>query len=139
MLEYTNMEDDVGNKLVKSKIPELLQEIPQPPKRLYGRGKLPGKNVICLCVVGSRRYTSYGKEACGHIIRGLAGYPICVVSGLALGIDTIAHEIALDAGLQTIAFPGSGLSDKVLYPATNLSLAHRIIESGGGLVSEFEP
>lgn len=91
-----------------------------------------------LCVVGSRESTPYGKLACEHIIKGLAGYPITIVSGLAIGLDAYAHHAALDAGLKTIAFPGSGLNESVLYPKSNHYLAEQILESGGMLVSEFE-
>lgn len=139
MIYYSIMEESHNDGNEISRIPRLLQEIPKPPKRLYVRGKLPEDHMVCLTVVGSRRFTRYGKEACEHLIRGLAGYPIVIVSGLALGIDTIAHETALAVGLKTIAFPGSGLSDAVLYPASNVSLAKRIVESGGALVSEFPP
>jgi DNA processing protein len=61
------------------------------------------------------------------------------VSGLALGIDAIAHRTALEVGLSCVGIPGSGLDDDVLYPRTNVSIARRIVESGGALVSEFEP
>lgn len=119
--------------------PLCLREIPQPPKQLYVEGVLPSEDLIHLAVVGSRKNTPYGKQACQNLIEGLKGYPIVIVSGLALGIDTIAHESALRAGLITMAIPGSGLAHKVLYPATNRSLAEKIIKSGGCLVSEFEP
>jgi DNA processing protein len=76
---------------------------------------------------------------CQKLIEGLKGYPIVIVSGLALGIDTLAHETALSVGLTTIAFPGSGIDRKVLYPASNRRLADKIIESGGALISEFAP
>jgi DNA processing protein len=118
--------------------PEGLSEIPQVPKNLYIRGKLPESKFTLLAVVGSRKYTPYGKEVCKKLIAGLAGYPIAIVSGLALGIDAIAHEAALDAGLPTIAVPGSGLDEKILYPRSNTSLAKRILEKGGCLLSEFE-
>lgn len=119
--------------------PPQLLEIPEPPQKLYIRGTLPGKDALYLAVVGSRKYTSYGKEACEKIINELAGSGIVIVSGLALGIDAIAHRAALDAGLTTVAFPGSGLNDDVLYPATHHNLAKKIIEAGGALLSEFEP
>jgi DNA processing protein len=70
-------------------------------------------------------------------MRDLAGYDVCIVSGLALGIDSVAHRCALDAGLKTLAVLGSGLDDRVIYPRTNLALAHRILEEGGGLLSEM--
>lgn len=124
----------------ESKIPPLLREMPDAPKQLYIQGTLPDfKENIFLTVIGSRKFSSYGKQACEHLIRGLAGYPIVIVSGLALGIDSIAHEAALQNNLTTIAVPGSGLNPKVLYPASNRNLAERIVRSGGCLISEFEP
>ncbi len=120
--------------------PKALLEIPQVPEKLFIVGELPDPSqYYYLSVVGSRKYTSYGREACERIIAGLAGYPICIVSGLAMGIDGIAHRAALDAGLRTIAVPGSGLDPKVIYPRTHLNLAREIIENGGALLSEYEP
>lgn len=119
--------------------PSLLLEIPDPPKKLYIRGKLPDKDYKYLTVVGSRKFTNYGKEVCEKLISGLRGYPIIIISGLALGIDAIAHKSALDSNLTTLAFPGSGLNPKVLYPSTNQHLGDAILKSGGALISEFEP
>ena len=119
--------------------PKALLEIPQPPKTLYLRGELPAESLIYLAVVGSRKFTSYGRDACEKLITGLKGYPVVIVSGLAMGIDAIAHRAALKNGLTTISFPGSGLDDKVLFPSVNLQLAKEILSSGGALVSEFEP
>ena len=124
----------------ESKIPKLLQEIPDPPKKLYIRGQLPtDENLIYLTIVGSRKYTQYGKSVCEKLITGLSGYPFVVVSGLALGIDAIAHRAALDNNILTIAVPGSGLDESVLYPATNRKLALEILHKGGALISELEP
>ena len=120
--------------------PKALLEIPQPPEKLFAVGELPDPSeYYYLSVVGSRKYTSYGKEACERIIAGLAGYPIVIVSGLAMGIDGIAHRAALDAGLHTVAVPGSGLDQSVIYPRTHLGLAKEIVENGGALLSEYEP
>lgn len=91
-----------------------------------------------LAVVGSRALTGYGREACEKLIAGLAGYPISVVSGLALGADACAHKAALRAGLHTIAVLGSGLDDKSIYPRTNVGLAKDILSKGGLLLSEHE-
>jgi len=117
----------------------LLLEIPEPPKQLWYNGVLPGNDLTLLAVVGSRKYTSYGKQAVDYLIKGLAGYPIGIVSGLALGIDALAHESALTHGLYTLAVPGSGLDDSVLYPASHKNLADKIIKAGGGFVSELSP
>lgn len=127
-------------KLNEEEIPQALLEIPQPPESLYYQGKLPNWDEhIFLTVVGSRKYSAYGKAVCEKLISGLAGYPIIIVSGLALGIDTIAHNSALKAGLLTLSFPGSGLDSKVLYPSSNRQLANKILEAGGALISELEP
>lgn len=125
--------------LFDESIPEMLREIPDAPSKIYLVGKLPGPETKLLTVVGSRKYTPYGKEVCEKLISGLRGYNIAIVSGLALGIDSIAHKTALDTGLKTIAVPGSGLDESVLYPSSHKQLANRIIESGGALLSEFEP
>ena len=126
-------------KLPKKNFPSALLEIPQPPEDLYIIGELPKEDLIYLCVVGSRRYTSYGKEACEKIIAGLKGYPIAIVSGFAMGIDTIAHKKAMQVGLKTLVFPGSGLSDGAMYPKTNVKMIREVVENGGCLISEFEP
>ena len=83
--------------------------------------------------------TRYGQEACEKLITGLAGYPISIVSGLALGVDTCAHKAALSAGLHTLVVPGSGLNDDVLYPRSNRDFAQEILKAGGGLLSEYAP
>lgn len=122
--------------LDKKNFPKLLKHIPDPPEQIRIIGELP-KNQKNLCVVGSRKYSEYGKAVCQKLIDGLKGYPITIVSGLAIGMDSITHLSALKNKLKTIAVPGSGLSDKVLYPSTNKSLAKRIIEENGALISEF--
>ncbi len=127
-------------KLPKNKFPSALLEIPQPPEDLWIIGELPtDENLIYLCVVGSRKFTSYGREACEKIIGGLKGYPIVIVSGFAMGIDTIAHKKAMQVGLKTLVFPGSGLSAEAMYPKTNVRLMEEVVDSGGCLISEFEP
>ena len=126
--------------LAKKDWPPLLAEIPDPPSKLNILGNLPDPDKYTyLAVVGSRKYSNYGKDACENLIAGLAGFPIAIVSGLALGIDGIAHQAALKAGLLTIAVPGSGLSPLVLYPPSNRHLAENIIKNSGCLLSEFEP
>jgi DNA processing protein len=125
--------------LTGKSIPKELLEIPQPPKKLYMAGELPPEGTVYLAVVGSRKCTTYGKDAVKKLISGLRGYPIAIVSGLAVGIDALSHEAALDAGLYAVAFPGSGLSEEVFFPTTSWKLAQKIVESGGCLISEFEP
>ena len=127
-------------KILKpNRYPENLQEIPKMPEKMYLIGELPDPDeYLYLAVVGTRKFSNYGKEACEKIISGLRGYNFVIVSGLALGIDAIAHRAALDSGLKTIAVPGSGLDFSVLHPRTNHQLAKEIIEKGGCLLSEFE-
>lgn len=117
--------------------PPLLQEITDPPKKLYIKGEFPLAEKY-LTVVGTRKPSSYGKEAVKMLIAGLRGLPVAIVSGLALGTDALAHEAALENDLPTIVVPGSGLGDKVLYPAANKELAKKILQKGGCLISEFE-
>ena len=126
-------------KLHKEETPPHLLEIPQPPEQMYLVGNMPKEGNKILAVVGSRKFSSYGKEVCEKLIAGLKGQPVTIVSGLALGIDSIAHRVALQNNLQTIAFPGSGLDESVLYPTSHLNLAKEIVENGGGLLSEFDP
>lgn len=126
-------------KLAKKSWPQELTEIPQPPTVMYIRGEMPDSSYIKLCVVGARKYSQYGKEACRKLILGLRGHPVCIVSGLAIGIDSIAHEAAIDAGLPTISVPGSGLNADALHPKQNIGLAREILRHGGCMLSEFEP
>ncbi len=126
-------------ELHRTEWPSQLLEIPQLPEKLWVRGTLPPIGTTFLAVVGSRAMSRYGHEACNKLISGLAGYPISIVSGLALGIDACAHKAALAAGLHTIAIPGSGLDDSVISPRSNLGLAMNILDAGGTLISEQEP
>ncbi len=122
--------------------PPLLREIPDPPVILNYRGDITPlssplkKN---LAVVGSRKYSDYGKQITELLMSGLRGYPVNIISGLALGIDSIAHRAALNAHLYTCAVPGSGIEDGVIYPKKHKKLAHEILDSGGALLSEFAP
>jgi len=125
--------------LEKKDIPASLLEIPQPPKKFYIAGNLPPEDTVYLAVVGSRKNTTYGKDVVKKLISGLKGYPIAIVSGLAVGIDALSHEAALDAGIIAVAFPGSGISEEAFFPPTSLKLAEKIINSGGCIISEFEP
>jgi len=132
------MTDDL-KLLAPADFPPQLREIPDPPKRLHLRGELPSFDHTWLAVVGSRAMTTYGKQACHHLLEGLRGYPIVIVSGLAYGVDAEAHKTALDAGLTTVAVPGSGLDWNVLYPRANVGLAREILKAGGCLLSEEKP
>jgi len=132
------MKDDL--KLLRpSEFPPLLREISDPPKQLYLRGKWPSFEKKWLAVVGSRAMSPYGKQVVRHLIEGLRGYPVVIVSGLAYGVDAEAHKTALDAGLTTVGVPGSGLDWNILYPKANVGLAHEILKAGGCLLSEEKP
>ncbi|MFT5179747.1 MAG: DNA processing protein [Candidatus Paceibacteria bacterium] len=112
-----------------------LQEIPEPPKQLNIIGSPPPKENINICIVGSRKNTEYGKKVCEELIKGLKGYPFSIISGLALGIDGIAHQAAIDAELYTAAVIGSGLNQ--IYPKSHMKLAGDILNSGGAIISEY--
>lgn len=125
-------------QLPLSEYPRKLLEIPEVPESLWIEGTLPKPTQKVLTVVGSRALSSYGREATTHLLSGLRGHPITIVSGLALGADQHAHEEALRLGLHAVAVPGSGLGERVLSPRSNLPLARRIVASGGALLSEHD-
>ncbi|MEX2587708.1 MAG: DNA-processing protein DprA [Actinomycetota bacterium] len=115
--------------------PKALSEIPDPPRRLYLRGRALG-NAPAIAIVGTRRATSYGLEVAAWLAGGLSEAGLTVVSGMAKGIDAAAHRGALDAGGATVAVLGCGLDR--CYPACNRGLRKRLLECGT-LVSEHEP
>jgi DNA processing protein len=131
--------DDKLNLLSPKQFPALLREIPDKPKKLYVRGTLPSEDLKWIAVVGSRAISPYGKQVCEFLIEGLRGYPVAIISGLAYGVDALAHKVALSVGLPCIGVPGSGLGWDVLYPRANMGLAKEIVKAGGALLSEFEP
>ena len=114
--------------------PALLREIADPPHMLFLRGT-PATDEKSVAIVGSRRDTRYGRTQAKKIARDLASAGVTVVSGLARGIDTAAHEGALEAGGRTVAVLGNGID--AVYPEENKGLAQRIIDSGGAVVTEF--
>ena len=123
-----------------SDYPLLLAQIPNPPFILYGTGRATlFDSQISFGVVGSRKPTSYGIQATELITETLARAGACIISGLALGIDAIAHRTAVEAGGATVAVLGSGIDDESLYPQSNRGLARRITESGGMVISEYPP
>lgn len=122
-------------KFKSAQYPELLKHIPDPPKQLYCRGNLDLLQTECFAVVGTRSLTAYGKEAAQTIVPGLAKH-FTIVSGLALGIDAVAHRATLDAGGRTIAVLGSGV--ELITPDTNRKLGQDILKNGGLIVSEEE-
>lgn len=135
--EYAKLEKNGIKVLLRDELPESLRETPAPPEVLYVKGTLPDPNLHYLAVVGTRRYSTYGKEATINIIDGLAGQNFVIVSGLARGIDSFAHETAINNKLLTVAVLGSGLSPDVLFPKENKRLAEKIAEEGGAVISEY--
>ena len=117
--------------------PKLLKEIYDPPPLLYYRGQIENLNQFNLAVVGPRKYSSYGQQVTSKLVGDLTQNNITIVSGLALGIDTLAHNTTLDSGGKTIAVLGSGLDQQSIYPSSNRYLANKIVESGGIIFSEF--
>src|SRR6185312_6758372 len=116
--------------------PRLLLEIPLPPPVLYVRGTLAPADEWALAIVGTRRASPYGKQMTERLAGELARQAITVVSGLARGIDTVAHQAALAAGGRTIAVLGCG--PDLVYPPENAKLAARIVEQGA-VITEFPP
>ncbi len=114
--------------------PERLKQIYDRPPVLYVRGELQQSDEWAVSVVGTRRATAYGRQVAEEMAAGLAANGITVVSGLARGIDTIAHRAALDAGGRTIAVLACGLD--MVYPPENLKLAERIVEQSA-LISDY--
>ncbi|MFP3880190.1 MAG: DNA-processing protein DprA [Dehalococcoidia bacterium] len=113
--------------------PSRLKEIYDYPPVLYVKGNLPAQDAPCLAVVGTRRPTIYGRQVAEDIVTDLVHSKITIVSGLARGIDSVAHRAALDAGGKTIAVFASGLD--IIYPRENARLAEAIVEHGA-LLSE---
>ncbi|HMH70671.1 MAG TPA: DNA-processing protein DprA [Candidatus Saccharimonadales bacterium] len=121
----------------KHKFLQITTTIAKVPEKLHFIGTLPETRIPSVAIVGTRKPTAYGKEV-GHTLAfDLAKRGVAVISGLALGIDAIAHRGALEAGGTTIAVLGNGLPD--IYPATHKDLARQITERGGAIISEYEP
>lgn len=115
--------------------PYLLKQIHKPPQKLYYKGNLDLLKKTCIAVVGTRKNSDYGEEMTRKIIDELSDLDICIVSGLAVGIDTVAHQAALEYGLSTIAILGSGIEN--IYPLENFELAETIAKKGL-IMSEYE-
>ncbi len=134
---YSNMQDAGILALTPrdDAYPRRLGEIPDPPPLLYVRGELSDRDEWSLAVVGTRRPTAYGRQVTKTLVAELADVGLTIASGLARGVDGIAHETALERGGRTIAVVASGL-DRV-YPPEHKRLAAQILESGGALLSEY--
>ncbi|MGI8642055.1 MAG: DNA-processing protein DprA [Pyrinomonadaceae bacterium] len=136
--EFENIKNLGGDVLVldDGSYPYLLREIADPPITLYVKGDWQACfDAPCIAVVGSRRCSTYGENASEMLSRDLASKGICIVSGLARGIDTAAHRGATRGGGRTIAVLGTGIGQ--IYPKENAKLVDEILASGGAVVSQF--
>lgn len=121
----------------KHKYLQIITTIADAPERLYLYGTVPDERTVSVAIVGTRKPTTYGKEVTYQIAYELAQRGIVIISGLAYGIDAIAHQAALDAGGRTIAVMAGGLHH--LYPKGHRRLAQTIIDNGGAIISEYTP
>ena len=115
--------------------PENLKEIDDPPFVLYGKGEIKARDKLAVAVVGTRKMTGYGGQVAESLVAELTSSKITIVSGLARGIDTMAHKSALKAGGRTIGVLACGLD--LVYPPENSSLVEEIINGHGAVISEF--
>lgn len=122
--------------LKNTEFPEILKHIPGPPKELFLMGELqPLMELPRVAIVGSRKVTPYGRQVTQQLARELAKAGVVIISGLALGVDAIAHEAALEAGGKCIAVLPTSLQE--IYPASHRHLAKKILANGGALISEY--
>lgn len=119
--------------------PPLLAQISDPPAALFWRGEPLDLQREYIAVVGTRGMTPYGKTVIASLCTDLVASGFGIVSGLAFGVDAAAHEAALNAQGRTLAVLGSGVDEETIYPREHTGLAKRILEHGGGILSEFPP
>jgi len=141
-VNFEKLEEQVNNfdliTYEDENYPEILKEIYNPPMFLYAKGDLSSCNLKrTLAVVGSRRASRDGKNALSKILSRFQNTDICIVSGLAEGIDAVAHKTALNNNIKTIGVIGSGFN--FVYPSTNKELYKRIEEGGGAILTEYFP
>lgn len=117
-------------------LPSAFRHISDPPKQLYYRGNLDGfASAPRLAVVGSRKVTPYGRAVTQKLVQEIASKGVIIVSGLALGVDSIAHQAALDVAGKTVAVLACGVER--IYPASHRQLGELILEKGGAIISEY--
>jgi len=125
-------------EITDQEYPQILREIPDPPKKLFVRGNINWPDKPMIAVVGTRKQTAYGVQVTKQLVGAIASQA-CIVSGLAYGTDALAHKTALENGGLTWAVLGTGIDDASIYPAANRGLAWDILKSGGALISEQPP
>lgn len=121
----------------EEKYPKLLEGIKNAPQELYVNGDIECLKLPCITVVGSRNMSDYGKKMTRKIVKELTLAGMCIVSGLAVGIDSIAHQTCLENGGKTVAVIGAGLNN--VYPPENVGLYNEILKHQGCVLSEYEP
>lgn len=131
------MNDFVVLRLQEFGYPSLLAQARDAPEILYARGNVDLLSSVCFSIVGTRSCTPYGEQCATHFTKGLVSYGFTIVSGLAYGIDAIAHQTAVDEGGKTIAVLGTAIDQ--IHPVRHEALARRILNSGGLIVSEYSP
>jgi DNA processing protein len=131
--------DKKGIKILTLKdkgYPELLRQIPDAPPVLYIKGEIKPEDALALAVVGTRKISSYGREVTEILVRDLVASGLTIVSGMARGVDSLAHKTAIEAGGRTIAVLGCGVD--LVYPPENKQLYEEIIKHGA-VISEVPP
>lgn len=123
--------------LLDKEYPSLLKSIFNPPAVLYTKGDITLLNSPCLAIVGTRRITSYGREITEMFAKELSEAGLTIVSGMAFGVDGVAHKAAIDTKGKTIAVLGNGVD--LAYPKENEKLYEEILDSGGLIISEYSP
>lgn len=118
------------------KYPQKLRKIKNPPQRLYVQGDIELLNKKGIAIVGSRNCTQYGIKWCEKLTKDLLEYNLVIISGMAKGIDSVAHNITIRNGMKTIAVLPSGFNN--IYPKSNIQLYKNILKSGGAIVTEYE-
>lgn len=118
------------------KYPKKLRKIKNPPQRLYVQGDIELLNKKGIAIVGSRNCTQYGIKWCEKLTKDLLEYNLVIISGMAKGIDSVAHNITIRNGMKTIAVLPSGFNN--IYPKSNIQLYKNILKSGGAIVTEYE-
>ena len=123
-------------KINNSEYPKKLKEILNPPETLYVDGNMENLHSPCIAVIGSRNCTEYGEKWCKYFVRELVKYGITIVSGMAIGIDSIAHKTAIKYGGKTIAVLPCGFNN--IFPEENIDLYKEILENDGTTITEYE-
>ncbi|MCK4553828.1 DNA-processing protein DprA [Candidatus Parcubacteria bacterium] len=129
--------EDIKIVTIKDELyPKLLEEIHSAPALLYYKGEIK-KDEFTIAIVGSRKFSTYGRQVCSQFARELSQAGLIIISGMALGIDGIAHRECLKLKNRTVAVLGGGINTKSIYPSSNYQVAEEIVSNGGAIVSEY--